>query len=280
MLAQWDDLRHFLALAEHGGLNKAAEALGVSHVTVMRRVRALEQALRTDLFVRRPDGHRLTATGRDLVEFAREGGAIIDEALRRIVADAGEERAVRIMTTEIVANWVLLPHLAALSSRPSLAIDASPFERDLLDDSITLAVRFRRPGSGPYRIRRLGVIRVALFASSHLPETAAAGYIGWTGEFENIGLSRWLRERYDGAAPRIALTTIEAHRSAAAAGLGVAALPVFVADQDERLRRIDVDAPAYELTAWLTIPEAASRRRDVRAAVKVIRDAFAAARLT
>ena len=45
MAPNWDDLRVFLTLAREGTLTTAAKALGVSHPTVARRVRALEKQI-------------------------------------------------------------------------------------------------------------------------------------------------------------------------------------------------------------------------------------------
>ena len=44
----WDDLRYALGLARAGTLSAAAESLGVSHTTVGRRLRALEERLGYD----------------------------------------------------------------------------------------------------------------------------------------------------------------------------------------------------------------------------------------
>src|SRR5690606_19697913 len=49
-LANWDDLRLFLAVARAGTLSGAARALGVNHSTVFRRVGAFEEALEVRLF--------------------------------------------------------------------------------------------------------------------------------------------------------------------------------------------------------------------------------------
>ena len=38
----WDDIRFVLAVAETGSLNAAAQLLGVTHATVLRRVAAFE----------------------------------------------------------------------------------------------------------------------------------------------------------------------------------------------------------------------------------------------
>ena len=53
----WEDVRFFAALARHGSLSAAARALTVNHATVARRLAALEQALGTKLFKRRPTGY-------------------------------------------------------------------------------------------------------------------------------------------------------------------------------------------------------------------------------
>src|ERR671936_601676 len=60
----WEDVRFFAALARHGSLSATARALTVNHATVARRLAALEQALGTKLFKRRPNGYELTAAAR------------------------------------------------------------------------------------------------------------------------------------------------------------------------------------------------------------------------
>jgi len=70
MDADWNDLRVFLTLAREGSLTAAARRLGVSHPTVSRRVRALEESFGTRLFDRLPDKFVLTAAGEGLLEDA------------------------------------------------------------------------------------------------------------------------------------------------------------------------------------------------------------------
>ncbi len=53
----WDDLRYALAVARGRTLSAAAERLGVSHTTVSRRLRALEERLGVTLFDVRPEGY-------------------------------------------------------------------------------------------------------------------------------------------------------------------------------------------------------------------------------
>ena len=51
-MADWEDLRHFAALAEAGSLSGAARLIGVEHATIARRVARLEaQALAWQLLI-------------------------------------------------------------------------------------------------------------------------------------------------------------------------------------------------------------------------------------
>ena len=66
----WDDVRHFLALARLGSVRAAGASLGVSHSTVARRVEALECRLATRLFDRNRDGYQLTEAGQQMLPSA------------------------------------------------------------------------------------------------------------------------------------------------------------------------------------------------------------------
>lgn len=71
MAWHWDDLRVFLVLAREGSLTAAARQLEVSHPTVARRIKALEQAFGARLFDRLPDRFVLTAAGEELLADAQ-----------------------------------------------------------------------------------------------------------------------------------------------------------------------------------------------------------------
>ena len=62
----WNDLRHFLAVARESSALAAARKLRVNQSTVHRRLAALEKALGCSLVERHPTGYRLTELGRQL----------------------------------------------------------------------------------------------------------------------------------------------------------------------------------------------------------------------
>ncbi|MBC8067609.1 MAG: LysR family transcriptional regulator [Deltaproteobacteria bacterium] len=80
----WDDVRHFLALARLGSVRAAGVQLGVSHSTVLRRVEALEARLATRVFDRNREGYTLTDAGRELLSSAERMEQEMSRALRGV----------------------------------------------------------------------------------------------------------------------------------------------------------------------------------------------------
>ena len=70
----------FHAVAESGGINRAAERLMISQPAVSRQVKSLEDALGVALLERLPRGVRLTDAGRILADYARRLFAIEAQA--------------------------------------------------------------------------------------------------------------------------------------------------------------------------------------------------------
>jgi DNA-binding transcriptional LysR family regulator len=270
----WEHLRHFAALARQGGLSGAAAELGVSQVTVMRRVRALEDMLGIMLFLRRRDGHRLTAIGTELFRAVAEANELLADGVQRVSARNARHARVRIVTTELVANHILLPYLAKTVRRgplPPIEIDASPSEKPLLDDADTIAVRFRRPISGNYRVRRLGELPFGLYAARG---SKAEGHIGWAGDLRDVGMSRWLDATFAGREPALTLTTLDGHLRAARSGIGVAGLPRFVAARDPELVEVASSNASFNLTAWLVIAGGIGRQVRIKKVTQLIVAAF------
>ncbi|WP_133051049.1 LysR family transcriptional regulator, partial [Mycobacteroides abscessus] len=69
-------LRYVVAVADHGGMQRAADALHMTQPPLSRQIRELERRLGTSLFTRRPVS--LTAAGAVFVEHAREVLSSVD----------------------------------------------------------------------------------------------------------------------------------------------------------------------------------------------------------
>src|SRR3954454_14786428 len=71
-MLDWNGVRFFLAIHRAQTLAGAARALKVEHTTVGRRLTAMEAALGAKLFVRTPEGFRLTAVGEEILPLAEQ----------------------------------------------------------------------------------------------------------------------------------------------------------------------------------------------------------------
>jgi LysR family transcriptional regulator of gallate degradation len=84
-------LRHFLAVAEHGSLSRAAAALRLTQPGLTKSIRKLEQHFATPLFARRPRGVELTGYGLALLRHAKLVTVQIRDAESEVRALAGGE---------------------------------------------------------------------------------------------------------------------------------------------------------------------------------------------
>ncbi|MGW7679957.1 LysR family transcriptional regulator [Kribbella sp. NPDC054772] len=81
-------LRYFVAVAEELHFGRAAERLHIAQPVLSRQIRALEDELRAQLFVRTKRSTELTAAGRQLLDDARPLLAGADATRRRVARAA------------------------------------------------------------------------------------------------------------------------------------------------------------------------------------------------
>jgi DNA-binding transcriptional LysR family regulator len=92
MQTQLRDVEYFAAIAEHGQVQRAAEALGLSQPALSKSLRRLEQTMNTKLLRRTPKGVELTSVGSALLARVRTLRLSLDDVTREI-ADLSQGRA-------------------------------------------------------------------------------------------------------------------------------------------------------------------------------------------
>lgn len=270
----WNDLRYLLATARHGSTLKAAGALGVNQTTVARRIKALEDALGIELFIRRQSGYSVTDEGRavlDLAQAAEDAAARLEEKVQaRKRALSGK---VRITATELTARVLLAPAISELrQSYPDIApeiivtdsrLDLGRGEADIalraggMDERDDI-VRRRLPDSvwaiyiGRSLAETIGIPEDAA-AISRFPVIVGEGVLAAAGPVAFL-------ERQAGPG-RIALrsNSLAGLLAAAEAGLGLAALPAVAAHASPHLLRCPA-LGSFPSPFWLCWHE--SRRND------------------
>ncbi|HEY5801171.1 MAG TPA: LysR substrate-binding domain-containing protein, partial [Burkholderiaceae bacterium] len=139
-------LETICAVARAGSLTAAADAAGITHGAVSRRVAAVENWLGVALFERHGRGVRLTTEGQRYVHRLEQAFAIIDGAADQW-RTRGNARVVKLSVGASFANMWLLPRLAALELQaPALRIklDIGSRNADLAAGEADLAVRYGR----------------------------------------------------------------------------------------------------------------------------------------
>ncbi|MFJ8917475.1 LysR family transcriptional regulator [Amycolatopsis sp. NPDC102389] len=138
--------RYFTAVAEQGGFTKAATMLFVSQPTLSQQIRALERELGVPLFLRAPDGVRLTAAGEIFYGHARAVLRMVDEAARATRRAGAEPDVLRVGWSPPIPRAVHVPIASAFSAAyPQVRLSWQETtlpdpERPLLDDEVDVAL--------------------------------------------------------------------------------------------------------------------------------------------
>ena len=263
----WDDLRYALAVARAGTLSGAAEALGVSHTTVGRRLRALEEGLGVRLFDATPEGFHPTEAGADLVAVAErmEADSLALEG-RVLGRDARWTGALRVSVMELVFRAFRGVFVSFLERYPGIDLTVTA-----TDDAVSLARReadvvLRLTNQPPEGLvgRKVGHLQFAPYAARSLVERVGEGaplgafpWIHWDERLNMQWLDAWLAQQAPGArvALRVDLSAAAMHELVAA-GVGVQFLACVEGDADSSLVRLGPLDPFACRDLWvLTLPE-------------------------
>lgn len=164
----WDFYRTFLEVARDGSLSGAARRLGLTQPTVGRHIDALEQSLGTKLFARSRRGLTPTQIALEMVPHAEQMTSAQDALQRAASGEARQDRGtVRLTTSEVVGCEVVPGILAPFCARhPEIVLELAVSNRaqDLLRRDADIAVRMMRPKQGELIARRIGSVRIGLFA--------------------------------------------------------------------------------------------------------------------
>ena len=282
----WDDLRFFLEVARSGTLVGAARRLAVDHTTVARHIQALERQFGSALFVRQPEGHRLTEAGRRLqpqVEAMERAFSPIASATPG--AGDGLSGPVRIGATEGFGSYILAPRLALFACQhPDLVVEllAIPRQVNLSRREADIVISLERPTRGPIVVTRLTDYTLRLYASSrylaqHEPLASREDLRGhsFVSYIDDLLFSKELPYLNEVCRPEhftLRSTNLIAQYRAVAAGAGIAVLPAFLAETDPSLECVLPAQVNFTRTFWMSMPEETRHFARIRAIWAFLRE--------
>ncbi|WP_049622174.1 LysR family transcriptional regulator [Frateuria defendens] len=275
---EWSDVRIFLAVVRTGTLGGAARALDLSHPTIGRRLRALEEGVGHALLQRTADGFVLTQEGDAVIALAEQMERSALSMERRLAGEESQlEGMLRVSTADWFACHVMPPVLAAFAREcPRVVVELVTGQRlfDLSRREADLAIRIV-PFNQPSIVqRRIVSMKYGAYIAASLPDPVLHDGTGCTLVTMDVAMNdypdvAWLQRKLPNAtiAVRANNRNVQAHMCAV--GLGVAVLPRPVGDGVPGLRRLDFGEAPPERDLWLGYHQDLRRLARLRALVDV-----------
>lgn len=276
-MADWENLRHFMAVGRSGTLSGAARALKVDHATVSRRLAALEAELDVVLVDRLPRSCRLTAVGQQVFDQAVAMESAADGVVR--IARAAHTPLVGKVTLSappVLAAHLLAQHLAEFRSRyPDirLSLAAQAQQVSLSRREADVALRLVRPEETGSFAQKLGTMPFGLYARrdyAHRETPDRWQFIAYDESLADMPQQKWLLGIAGTRPVACELSDISGHLTAARAGAGVAGLPCFLGDTDPDLMQIGEDVPFFSRDIWLVVHRDLRKTPSVRAVMDFV----------
>ena len=270
----WDDLKHFLAVARHGSTTAAARVLHIDQSTVQRRLAVLENRIGQSLVERRATGYRLTAYGLALLPHAER----VEEhmlALEHFVQSSARalNGIIRLTCPEPIvlriSKSTLLERLAAC--HPGLHVEFVMSDRyvDLSKGEADVALRSGDTVDNQLIGRKIadslwavygGRDYLALHGSPQgLRELAQHTWVGFDETMAKHRATVWRQQVAPNAKMVATSGSVLGTVHFAKANLGLAALPTALGDAEPDL--VQVLGPVAELTrSWRMLTTRQLRR--------------------
>jgi DNA-binding transcriptional LysR family regulator len=260
-----DDFALFLAVADAGGLARAAEATGVSPPTLSRRMGELERSLGEALFARGARGYALTARGRALLAEAEP----LREVTRRLAAfgAAAPPPRVRITAGQWTASFVAR-HITRVWTPPCTWVPeflTSNADIDIARRVADIGIRNRRPEQ-PWLAGRF-TRRVAY--AEYAAHARVTGYLTLSATAPTTPSERWIAAEHAGEIVTRA-SNARLLLDFARAGLGRIVMPTFAGDAAEGVVRVSPLIESIGHDEWLVAHHEGRHDPPVRAALDAL----------
>lgn len=258
------DLRAFQAVAESGSISKAARVLRYTKSMVSQRVAKLERALGVELFVRSPRGVQLTERGAIYLAQASEALHLLESAAEAVASDNRRvSGTLRISAPVSFATHFLGGVLCEfLEMHPSvqMQLELHDHQLDLSAEGFELGVRItNRIAEGYDQVTHLANSRRVVCCSpeyarrhgvprqrSELAEHRSIAYTNQTAARHWQFREQPTSERFSPMLGRLQTNNGEVMRDAAAEGLGLIMIPLFIVANDLRSGRLVAIRTEYE----------------------------------
>ena len=304
MNANPDDLLVLLAVSRSAKFTTAAQALGLNHTTVSRRIAALEKALGGRVLARAAGGWELTELGEQAVRVAEQVEAAVSALGPEGKAPDPIAGVVRMTATDGFSAYIAAPAVARLRRKhPGLSVEVVTMTRRALQQrsGLDIEVVVGEPQVHRAEAVRLGDYMLGMYASrAYLAEHGTPAGLEDLGGHPLVYFVDSMLQVDDLDAPRrlvpamrdgLTSTNVFVHVEATRAGAGIGFLPCFMADLhddpgplfdwyfngDDLVRVLPAEI-AELLPYWMVLRQDSMRRPAVAAVVQALQEQTAAHR--
>ena len=246
------DLKVFLAVVQHGGVTRAAQALHRVPSNVSTRIKSLEEDLAVALFLREGKQMQLTPQGKLLLDYATRLLALAEEA-RGAMHDSNPKGMLQLGAMESTAAMRLPSLLGVLHARyPALSVELRtgpprPLTAKVLAGELDAAL-VAEPVSDPRLSSVLAYVEelVLIAPAGHAPIRNAhdlqhTALLAFEPDCPHRGLlMAWCAQDKVAAQRIIELGSYHAMLGCCAAGMGVALIPAAILDTYRERARLSV----------------------------------------
>lgn len=253
----WNWLPGFRGVAEHEGVHKAAQTLGVSPSALSRTVKLLESAVGAALFVRDNSRMELTPLGAELLTVTRNMMRQLDDTLAAEEARRGGDGPLRLGVTSdlgaITVARAIATHEYSGSPLHVLHVDEDAALQELLRGNLDLIVGESTPRHPDVTVERVGELAFGIYAAKDHPLGAGAP-----------GATQAIASTFAPALPpeiKVACycDSIEVARTLCETSALLCALPDLLAHDAPRLQRVGDTRDAVTLCAIRRTPLSPTR---------------------
>jgi DNA-binding transcriptional LysR family regulator len=274
----WNDLKYFLAVAQHGSTLAAAKSLRVNQSTVHRRVQELEKQLGCELVRRHPAGYRLTEMGEHIRAHALRVEAAAGRFERAVSAKSSELKGiVKVTCPEALGARLIASRLIErFNARyPDVQVEFVLSDKilELGAGEADIAIRGKRPEESALFGRKIADSPWAVYASrSYVDrhgkiENAAQidhhSVVVFAGALSDHPAARWLKTVAPKARVAARADSIAALLPTVKSGAGIALMPAIVGQNEKDLVRI------FDLGAGMATPVYLLTHRDLKRAPRI-----------
>lgn len=261
----WTDFHIVLVVARTAQLSKAATVLAMSHVTLLRKLAAIESRLKARLFNRERGSYTPTAAGDELIQAAESMAPLAQQAEMRVLGqDLRPSGHVRITAAGVLVSHLLPPVLGQFAaSFPEVTLEFLATRNHLSLSRREADMAMRVSDEVPEWLvgRQLASLDFRVFGLHHkglkqpvqpLAELLRQRrWISFESDGRDLKFDRWLNEHLPASSVVLRVDGFDHALAMLRAGLGIALLPGFLQHTCPELQALSEPIDELRTPLWL-----------------------------